>query len=186
MEFSIRHFISGRVRLHLPSLVRKRKLAEAALVWLEAQPGIKRARLNYDCASLVIEYDAKFEPVLRATLARLSVMSSRRSAAPGRGERQGSRGAAPRGAAAGRQAVLARPHAADAADRFAPDGVQRQSDRHRGQHAADAVERLSDRAAGVARVAAREPAQCRFPRYARDRGVAHAGQSAWPARSSPG
>ncbi len=75
MEFSIRHFISGRIRLHLPSLARKRKLAESALVWLEAQPGIKRARLNYDCASLVIEYDAKFEPVLRATLGRLSLMS---------------------------------------------------------------------------------------------------------------
>ncbi len=75
MEFSIRHFISGRVRLHLPSLARKRKLAEAALGWLEAQPGIKRARLNYDCASLVIEYDATFEPVLRATLGRLSLMS---------------------------------------------------------------------------------------------------------------
>ena len=68
MEFSIRHFISGRVRLHLPSLARKRKLAESALVWLEAQPGIKRARLNYDCACLVIEYDAKFEPVLRGSL----------------------------------------------------------------------------------------------------------------------
>jgi Cu2+-exporting ATPase len=75
MEFSIRHFISGRIRLHLPSLARKRKLAEAALIWLEAQPGIKRARLNYDCASLVIEYDTKFEPVLRATLGRLSLMS---------------------------------------------------------------------------------------------------------------
>ena len=30
MEFSVRHFISGRIRLHLPSLCRKQKLAEAA------------------------------------------------------------------------------------------------------------------------------------------------------------
>jgi hypothetical protein len=37
MEFSVRHFISGRIRLHLPSLCRKRKLAEAALTWLQAQ-----------------------------------------------------------------------------------------------------------------------------------------------------
>jgi heavy metal translocating P-type ATPase len=75
MEFSIRHFISGRIRLHLPSLCRKRNLAEAALSWLQAQPGVRGARLNYDCASLVIEYDPSFEGVLRATMGRLSVMS---------------------------------------------------------------------------------------------------------------
>jgi heavy metal translocating P-type ATPase len=75
MEFSVRHFISGRIRLHLPSLCRKRKLAEAALCWLQGQPGIKGARLNYDCGSLVIEYDPSFEGILRATLGRLSLMS---------------------------------------------------------------------------------------------------------------
>src|SRR6202012_1336855 len=75
MEFSIRHFISGRVRLHLPTLCRKRKLAESALGWLQGQPGIKSARLNYDCGSLVIEYDPSFEGILRATLGRLSLMS---------------------------------------------------------------------------------------------------------------
>jgi Cu2+-exporting ATPase len=75
MEFSVRHFIAGRIRLHLPSLCRKRKVAEAALVWLQAQAGVKHARLNYTCACLVIEYDVSFEGVLRATLGRLSVMS---------------------------------------------------------------------------------------------------------------
>ena len=75
MEFSVRHFISGRIRLHLPSLCRKKVIAEAALVWLQRQPGVKTARLNYTCACLVIEYDANFEGVLRATLGRLSVMS---------------------------------------------------------------------------------------------------------------
>jgi len=75
MEFSVRHFISGRIRLHLPSLCRKRAVAEAALVWLQAQPGVKGARLNFACASLVIAYDVKFEGVLRALLGRLSVMS---------------------------------------------------------------------------------------------------------------
>jgi heavy metal translocating P-type ATPase len=75
MEFSVRHFISGRIRLHLPSLCRKKAVAEAALVWLQAQPGVKGARLNYDCASLVIEYDVKFESLLRAMLGRLSMMS---------------------------------------------------------------------------------------------------------------
>ena len=74
MEFSIRHFISGRIRLHLPSLCRKQKLAEAAVIWLQAQQGVKRARLNFTCACLVIEYDPSFESVLRATLGRLSLM----------------------------------------------------------------------------------------------------------------
>ena len=75
MEFSVRHFISGRIRLHLPSLCRKQKLAEAAVAWLESQPGVKLARMNYACASLVIEYDPSFEGVLRGTLGRLSLMS---------------------------------------------------------------------------------------------------------------
>ncbi len=75
MEFSVRHFISGRIRLHLPSLCRKQKLAEAALAWLRLQQGIKGARLNFACGCLIIEYDPSFEGVLRATLGRLSLMS---------------------------------------------------------------------------------------------------------------
>jgi heavy metal translocating P-type ATPase len=75
MEFSVRHFISGRIRLHLPGLCRKKVVAEAALVWLQSQKGVKHARLNYACACLVIEYDISFEGVLRATLGQLSVMS---------------------------------------------------------------------------------------------------------------
>jgi heavy metal translocating P-type ATPase len=75
MEFSVRHFISGRIRLHLPALCRKKLVAEAALVWLQSQKGVKHARLNYACACLVIEYDVSFEGVLRATLGQLSVMS---------------------------------------------------------------------------------------------------------------
>ena len=75
MEFSIRHFISGRIRLHLPALSRKRVVAEAFLLWLKAQKGVKSARLNYTCASLVIEYDVNLEGILRATLGRLSAMS---------------------------------------------------------------------------------------------------------------
>jgi Cu2+-exporting ATPase len=75
MEFSVRHFISGRIRLHLPSLCRKRQVADAALVWLQGQQGVKGARLNYACACLIIEYDPSFEGLLRATLGQLSVMS---------------------------------------------------------------------------------------------------------------
>ncbi len=156
MEFSVRHFISGRIRLHLPSLCRKRKLAESALGWLQGQPGIKSARLNYDCGSLVIEYDPSFEGILRATLGRLVADELRRIGAPCR-PRRGSRASKAGGFAVadpgGTPTALAS-QPAGAADPVADDGVQRQSDRDRDQHAADALQCLSDRVARLAGVAA--------------------------------
>jgi Cu2+-exporting ATPase len=74
MEFAIRHFMPGRMRLHVPVLCRRRTLAEASLSWLRGQPGISSARINYDCASLVIEYDVASETTLRAVLGRLQLM----------------------------------------------------------------------------------------------------------------
>jgi heavy metal translocating P-type ATPase len=74
MEFAIRHFVSGRVRLYVPSLCRRRPLADAALGWLRAQSGVKRARINYDCASLIVEYEPVQEPLLRALIGRLALM----------------------------------------------------------------------------------------------------------------
>jgi Cu2+-exporting ATPase len=75
MDYAVRHFIPGRIRLCIPSLCRRRTLAEATLAWLGEQKGIKRARVNYGSASLVIEYDAAHDGLLRAMLGRLSVMS---------------------------------------------------------------------------------------------------------------
>src|SRR6202045_630037 len=70
MEFSVRHSMPGRVRLHVPLLCQKRSLAETVLDWLGRQAGIIAARINYDCASLVLEYDPAREPLLRAMLER--------------------------------------------------------------------------------------------------------------------
>ncbi len=70
MEFSVRHSMPGRVRLHVPLLCQKRSLAETFLDWLGRQAGIITARVNYDCASLVLEYDPAQEPLLRAMLER--------------------------------------------------------------------------------------------------------------------
>jgi heavy metal translocating P-type ATPase len=70
MQFSVRHAMPGRVRLHVPALCQKRPLAEAFLGWLGAQSGIKAARINYDCASLVLDYDPVQEPLLRAVMER--------------------------------------------------------------------------------------------------------------------
>lgn len=70
MEFSVRHSMPGRIRLNIPAISRKRTLAEALLAWLSGQAGIRSTRVNYDCASLVIEYDPVQEPLLRALLQR--------------------------------------------------------------------------------------------------------------------
>jgi heavy metal translocating P-type ATPase len=71
MDLAIRHYLPGRMRLHVPELCRKPSVADAAVVWLRAQAGIKTARLNMACASLVVEYDAAREPFLQGVLAKL-------------------------------------------------------------------------------------------------------------------
>jgi heavy metal translocating P-type ATPase len=75
MELSVRHFIPGRVRLHIPSLCRRPSLAEASMAWLRERDGITSARINYECACLIVEYDVAYEPLLRAVIGRLRLMS---------------------------------------------------------------------------------------------------------------
>jgi len=75
MEYSFRHSMRGRVRLHVPDLCRKPPFAETFLSWLRAQSGVRSARINYDCASLVLEYDPVQEPLLLALLDRVKTMS---------------------------------------------------------------------------------------------------------------
>ncbi len=77
MQFTIRHFIRGRVRISIPSLCRKRELAEATLAWLRRQDAVRLARINYDCASLIVEYDASHEHSLRFLLGQLRLMDWR-------------------------------------------------------------------------------------------------------------
>src|SRR6201996_4484244 len=69
MECSIRHLMKGRARLHVPAL-RDRRLGEKLLCWLEAQAGIRSARINSDCASVVLEYEPAQEPLLLALFER--------------------------------------------------------------------------------------------------------------------
>src|SRR5271165_1766519 len=75
MEYSLRHSMPGRVRLNVPALGRNRGLAEKLLIWLRLQSGVRNARVNYDCASLVLEYDPAHEPVLLALLERFKDLS---------------------------------------------------------------------------------------------------------------
>jgi heavy metal translocating P-type ATPase len=71
MEFAFRHSMPGRIRLNVPSLSRNRAVSESFLAWLKAQAGVRSARINYDCASLVLEYDPARETMLRLMLDRL-------------------------------------------------------------------------------------------------------------------
>src|SRR5579872_7002730 len=57
MKFVIRHLIPGRVRLHIPLLSRESPLATSVASWVESQAGVRRVRINYACASVIIEYD---------------------------------------------------------------------------------------------------------------------------------
>ena len=75
MQFAIRHYMRGRVRLHAPALCRKRSLAEFVLVWLRSQSGVRSARINYECASLVLEFDPAYEDLFRLLLGRLRLMT---------------------------------------------------------------------------------------------------------------
>ena len=75
MEYSFRHSMPGRVRLNVPALCRNRGVSEKFLAWLKAQAGVRSARINYDCASLVLEYDQKQEPMLRLMLKRVKTAS---------------------------------------------------------------------------------------------------------------
>jgi Cu2+-exporting ATPase len=70
MDFSIRHAIPGRLRLHLAVLYSRPLLAEDLLAWTRKQAGVSGARINLDCASLVIEYD----PAQRLALGELLVL----------------------------------------------------------------------------------------------------------------
>jgi hypothetical protein len=81
MDVAVLHYLPGRVRLHVPELRRKAALAESALAWLRAQPGITSARLNAACASLVVEFDRAREPALQGILDRLRAVPAKELAA---------------------------------------------------------------------------------------------------------
>ncbi|MHC2465962.1 heavy metal translocating P-type ATPase [Bradyrhizobium embrapense] len=75
MDFSFCHSMPGRIRLSIPALGQNRKLGELCLGWLRAQDGIRTARINYECASLVLEFDPAHEQRLLALLNGFKAMS---------------------------------------------------------------------------------------------------------------
>lgn len=75
MDFAVRHFMPGRLRLHVPKLCCKRSLAESFQKWLQSQKGVKLVRFNYNCASLIIEYDQSYQTNLQEMLKQFQRLS---------------------------------------------------------------------------------------------------------------
>jgi Cu2+-exporting ATPase len=75
MQYSIRHALPGRIRLHIALLLRRTDLSDAMLAWLESQDWIRAARINFGCASLIIDYDPERSGELDALLFGFSCAS---------------------------------------------------------------------------------------------------------------
>jgi len=75
MQFEVRHFIPGRVRLRVPLLIDGGKVIEMVKFALETQPGVLAVRINPACGAVVIEFDRNKPEVwveLREKIAMLS------------------------------------------------------------------------------------------------------------------
>src|ERR1035438_1088188 len=59
MDFEVRHFIPGRVRVFIPLLRHESPFSTSMASWVEGLSGVKSVRINYACASIVIEFDRK-------------------------------------------------------------------------------------------------------------------------------
>jgi Cu2+-exporting ATPase len=77
MQFSVRHWLPGRIRLNVPALAAKTPATEKIATWLAAQDGIRTARINYACASLVVTYDAAQHALIESMLGYLRFLSPR-------------------------------------------------------------------------------------------------------------
>jgi Cu2+-exporting ATPase len=75
VKFSIAHWIPGRIRLVIPALGTPSLLATGVGSWLRAQDWVKSARINHDCASLIVEYDRDKSEEIDTILALLPDLS---------------------------------------------------------------------------------------------------------------
>jgi heavy metal translocating P-type ATPase len=77
MQFSVRHRIPGRIRLHIPALVSVAGVNDRIVRWLTAQDGILDARINAGCASLVVCYDESQRALLDSLLDYMRCLTPR-------------------------------------------------------------------------------------------------------------
>ena len=77
MEFSIRHWIPGRIRLRVPAVATRGLDVARIVAWLEARDGVTGVRVNIDSASLIVTYDEARRPMLQTMLGSLGTLSPR-------------------------------------------------------------------------------------------------------------
>jgi heavy metal translocating P-type ATPase len=77
MQFSVRHWIPGRLRLHVPALSTHGLDVVSIVAWLEARDGVAGVRINTDCASLIITYDETRRSTLQTMLGFMGMLSPR-------------------------------------------------------------------------------------------------------------
>jgi Cu2+-exporting ATPase len=77
MEFTVQHWLAGRLRLRVPALSVRTKASEQIVAWLGTQTAIRKARVNYGCASLLIEYDEAERDLIETMLGYLECLSWR-------------------------------------------------------------------------------------------------------------
>ena len=68
MKFSVRHWIPGRIRLHIPAMGMPGFQGETVRTWLQNQPGITEARINSSAATLLIVYDQAQRDMVQSML----------------------------------------------------------------------------------------------------------------------
>jgi heavy metal translocating P-type ATPase len=75
IEFEVRHFLPGRVRIFLPLLRYQSPFSGSLMAWVQSLDGVKTVRINHACASIVIEYDRKRPEVWSRMLFYLEYVS---------------------------------------------------------------------------------------------------------------
>ncbi len=77
MQFTVKHRIPGRLRLHVPALAKPGLAADKVTAWLAAQQGVREVRLSTGAASLAITYDEAHAGGIDALLGLLGQLSWR-------------------------------------------------------------------------------------------------------------
>ncbi len=77
MKYTVRHWIPGRIRLHIPALEQPGLATGPIAEWLSAQDGIKAARINQAAATLLVEYDEAHRGEIDGLLETLGEISLR-------------------------------------------------------------------------------------------------------------
>jgi Cu2+-exporting ATPase len=69
--------LPGRLRLRVPDLRVRTTAADKVVAWLARQDGIKAVRPNYECASLLIEYDEAHREDIEGMMSTLGMVTLR-------------------------------------------------------------------------------------------------------------